>query len=65
MGSILEPKSYPDLGSLAQALVIAVQGGILSREQASSTLKDQLYMCGILKRPVTPERVERSVGKKA
>ena len=64
MATILEPKTYSDLTSLAQALVMAVQGGILSREQAASALKDQLYMCEVLKRPITPIKTEKPVGKK-
>ena len=62
--TILEPKTYSDLASLAQALVMAVQGGLLSREQATSTLKDQLYVCGVLKRPVAPIKTEKLVGKR-
>ena len=62
--TILEPKSYQDLTSLAQALAVAVQSQLLSCEQAKSALKDQLYTCGVLKRPVAPEKVEKPVGKK-
>ena len=64
MALILEPKSYPDISSLVQALAVAVQGGLLSREQAQPALKDQLYACGVLKRPVAPEKIEKPVGKK-
>ena len=64
MALVLEPKTYSDLTSLAQALIMAVQGGILSREQAASALKDQLYVCEILKRPVVPAKIEKPVGKK-
>jgi len=64
MALILEPKSYPDLSSLVQALVMAVQGQLLSREQAQSALKDQLYMCEVLRRPTTPEKVDKPVRKK-
>jgi len=64
MATILEPKTYLDLTSLAQALAVAVQSQLLSREQAQSALKDQLYVCGVLKRPVTSEKAEKIVGKK-
>ena len=64
MATILEPKTYSDLTSLVQALVMAVQGGILSREQVASALKDQLYVCEVLKRPAVPTKTEKPVGKK-
>lgn len=64
MAMILEPKTYSDLSILVQALVMAVQGQLLSREQAQSALKDQLYMCDVLKRPVAPIKTEKPVGKK-
>lgn len=64
MTEILEPKTYQDLGSLVQTLIMAIQGQLLSREQAQSALKDQLYMCEILKRPAAPVKTEKPVGKK-
>lgn len=64
MALILEPKTYQDLSSLVQALVMAAQGGIISREQAAAALKDQLYTCEVLKRPAAPTKTEKPVGKK-
>ena len=64
MALVLEPKTYQDLSSLVQSFVMAVQGGLLSREQATSALKDQLYVCEILKRPVVLAKTEKPVGKK-
>ena len=53
----LELKSYGDVDILVHALSMAVQARILSQEQAQGALKDQLYDCGILKRPVVQEKV--------
>ena len=64
MALILEPKTYQDLTSLVQALAVAVQSQLLSREQAQSALKDQLYLCEVLKRPALPVKTEKPVGKK-
>jgi hypothetical protein len=51
MAMILELKSYNDLNIFINSLVMAVQGGIVSREQAQGIFKDQLYESGLLKRP--------------
>ncbi len=64
MATILKPTTYQDLVNLVQSLVMAVGGGLLSREQATSAFKDQLYMCEILKRPAPFEKVEKVVIKK-
>jgi len=64
MARMLQPETYQDISSLVQAFVMAVQGGLLSREQATSALKDQLYVCEVLKRPVTSVKTEKPVGKK-
>ena len=54
MGVILEPKTFTDLVGFVQALGMAVQGQLLSQEQAKVALKDQLYEVGLLKRPAVP-----------
>ncbi len=57
----LELKSFIDLNTLVNSLVVAVQAHILSQEQAQGALKDQLYESGLLKRPlafVKPEKTE-------
>ena len=40
---------------------MAVQGGVVSREQAQGIFKDQLYESGLLRRPpafTKPEKIE-------
>jgi hypothetical protein len=58
MGIILEPQSYSDIQALSSAFAMAIQSGLLSREQASSAFKEQLYTCGIVKRPVIQPKPE-------
>ena len=55
---VLTPESYNDVHILVTALGLAVQAGILSREQATYVLKDQLYESGILKRSAVPPKIE-------
>ena len=57
-GIKLVPQSYNDIHTLSTALAVAVQAQIISRDQATSALKEQLYACGVFTRPTVPVKIE-------
>lgn len=60
----LELKSFMDLNTLVNSLAVAVDRGIISREQAQGALKDQMYEVGLLKHPPISDKLNKVESKK-